>query len=82
MAGHERIATEEAPRGTGAYPRAVRAAGFVLIAAQGPLDPATPSIRGTTIEEQTRSTPDNVAAGPPDILVEIDAVLSLPSPEP
>ena len=56
------IVTEAAPRGTGAYSQALRAGDFVFISGQGPLDPATLEVRGTTIEEQTEHTLRNLEA--------------------
>lgn len=58
----EAVTTAEAPRGTGAYSQAIRVGEFVFISGQGPLDPATLEVRGTTIEEQTELTLRNVAA--------------------
>ena len=56
------IVTEAAPRGTGAYSQALRAGDFVFVSGQGPLDPATLEVVGTTIEEQTERTLANLAA--------------------
>ena len=56
------IATGEAPRGTGAYSQAIRAGDLVFISGQGPLDPATLEVVGTTVEEQTDKTLDNLEA--------------------
>ena len=56
------IVTEAAPRGTGAYSQALRAGDFVFVSGQGPLDPATLQVIGTTIEKQTERTLANLAA--------------------
>ena len=56
------VRTEEAPRGTGAYSQAIRAGDFVFISGQGPLDPATLGVVGSTIEEQTEVTLRNLEA--------------------
>ena len=56
------IVTTDAPRGTGAYSQAIRAGDFVFVSGQGPLDPETLEVVGTTIEEQTEQTLRNVEA--------------------
>jgi 2-iminobutanoate/2-iminopropanoate deaminase len=56
------LTTEAAPRGTGAYSQAIRAGDFVFISGQGPLEPGSLEVVGTTIEEQTEATLRNVAA--------------------
>lgn len=62
MIERNEIVAEGAPRGTGAYSQAIRAGDFVYISGQGPLDPATLEVIGTTIEEQTEITLRNVEA--------------------
>jgi 2-iminobutanoate/2-iminopropanoate deaminase len=56
------IRTDDAPRGTGAYSQAIRAGDFVFISGQGPLDPASLEILGTTVAEQTELTLRNLEA--------------------
>jgi 2-iminobutanoate/2-iminopropanoate deaminase len=58
----DEIVTDAAPRGTGAYSQAIRAGDLVFISGQGPLDPSTLEVLGTTIEEQTEQTLRNVRA--------------------
>jgi 2-iminobutanoate/2-iminopropanoate deaminase len=58
----DEIVTDAAPRGTGAYSQAIRAGDFVFISGQGPLDPATLEVLGTTVEEQTEQTLRNLRA--------------------
>lgn len=48
--------------GTFPYSQAVKAAGLVFVSGQGPFDPATGAIVGTTIQEQTRQALRNVEA--------------------
>jgi len=62
MPGQTEIVAEGAPRGTGAYSQAIRAGDFVFISGQGPLDPQTLEVLGSTIEEQTEITLRNVEA--------------------
>ena len=62
MDERDEIVTADAPRGTGAYSQAIRAGDLVFISGQGPLDPATLEVVGTTIEEQTEQTLRNVRA--------------------
>jgi 2-iminobutanoate/2-iminopropanoate deaminase len=60
------ITTTNAPTGNarGAFPysQAVVAGGLVFVAGQGPFDPATGAIVGSTIQEQTNQALRNVEA--------------------
>ncbi len=60
------VETPDAPRGNASgafsYSQAVVAGGLVFVAGQGPFDPATGSIVGTTIQEQTHQALANVKA--------------------
>jgi len=60
------VNTPEAPGaaqyGSFPYSQAVKAAGLVFVAGQGPFDPATGAIVGTTIQEQTRQALRNCDA--------------------
>ncbi len=47
---------------TAGYSQAVKAAGLVFVSGQGPFDPATGAVVGTTIQEQTRQALTNVQA--------------------
>jgi len=62
LAERTEITTDAAPLGSGAYSQAIRAGDFVFISGQGPLDPATLEVVGSTIEEQTEVTLHNLAA--------------------
>ncbi len=55
------IETDDAPRNP-AYSQAVRAGGLIFVSGQGPFDPATGAIVGTTIQEQTRQCLSNIQA--------------------
>ena len=55
------INTPDAPV-TASYSQAVKAAGLVFVSGQGPFDPATNAVVGTTIQEQTRQALTNVQA--------------------
>jgi 2-iminobutanoate/2-iminopropanoate deaminase len=44
------------------YSQAVKAGGFIFVAGQAPLDPATGQVVGETIQEQTAQSLRNVAA--------------------
>ena len=46
----------------GAYSQGLRAGDFVFVSGQGPLDPQTGQIVGTTIEEQTTRVLENIKA--------------------
>lgn len=58
----EIIRTDQAPLPPPTYSQAVRAAGLVFVAGQGPFDPATGKVKGETIQEQTRQCLANVSA--------------------
>jgi 2-iminobutanoate/2-iminopropanoate deaminase len=55
------ISTPDAPR-SASYSQAVKAAGLLFVSGQGPFDPATGAIVGTTIGEQTRQALANIEA--------------------
>lgn len=56
------IRTAKAPKPAAAYSQGVRKGGLLQVAGQVPIDPATGQIAGTTVEEQTRRTLENVRA--------------------
>jgi 2-iminobutanoate/2-iminopropanoate deaminase len=62
------VQTPDAPGGSGStggsfsYSQAVVAGGLVFVSGQGPFDPATGAIVGTTIQEQTRRCFQNIEA--------------------
>ena len=60
----EIIDTPDAPGaaayGSFPYSQAVKAAGLVFVSGQGPFDPGTGAVVGSTIEEQTRQVCENI----------------------
>jgi len=58
----EIIYTDEAPKSLAGYSQAVKAGGLVFVSGQGPFDPQTGDVVGTTIQEQTRQCLRNIAA--------------------
>jgi 2-iminobutanoate/2-iminopropanoate deaminase len=56
------IYTTDAPQPPPAYSQAVRAAGLIFVSGQGPFDPATGTVVGLTIQEQTRQCLTNIQA--------------------
>jgi 2-iminobutanoate/2-iminopropanoate deaminase len=60
------IETADAPRGNAGgpfpYSQAVAAGGLIFVSGQGPFDPVSGAIVGTTIQEQTRQALSNVQA--------------------
>ena len=69
------VASAAASPGTGGYTPALVAGDYVFVSGQGPLDPETLAVRGTTVAQQTRHTLENVVAlvraaggGPQDIV--------------
>jgi 2-iminobutanoate/2-iminopropanoate deaminase len=56
------IRTEQAPTSPASYSQGVRAAGLVFVSGQGPFDPGSGEVVGSTIQEQTAQCLRNVAA--------------------
>lgn len=56
------IFTPNAPKPPPTYSQAVKAAGLVFVSGTAPQDPSTGSIKGTTVQEQTRQCLTNIAA--------------------
>ena len=56
------VATDEAPRPLAGYSQAVKAAGLIFVAGQGPFDAKTGEVVGATIQEQTAQCLKNVEA--------------------
>ena len=56
------IITDAAPKPGGAYSQGLVMGDYVWVASQGPYDPVTRAIVGTTIEEQTVRVLENVKA--------------------
>jgi len=56
------IFTEEAPKSLAGYSQAVKAGGLVFVSGQGPFDPQTGDVIGTTIQEQTGQCLKNIKA--------------------
>lgn len=54
------VFTDGASKGDGPYSQAIVSGGFAFVSGQGPLEPRTGAIIGTTIEEQARVTMDNI----------------------
>ena len=58
----EIIHTDEAPKSLAGYSQAVKAGGLIFVSGQGPFDPKTGDVVGTTIQEQTRQCLQNIDA--------------------
>ena len=56
------IQTKRGAPPQGAYSQGWRAGDFVFVTGTGPIDPASGTIVGDTIEQQTEQTVDNIAA--------------------
>ena len=56
----EIIRTTDAPQPLGPYSQGIKAANFVFVAGQGPIDPKTGKIVDPDIESQTRQTLQNI----------------------
>lgn len=58
----EIIHTDEAPKSLAGYSQAVKSGGLIFVSGQGPFDPKTGDVVGTTIQEQTRQCLQNIDA--------------------
>lgn len=58
----EQISTDAAPKPAGAYSQGIVAGGFLYTAGLGPIDPKTGEKVGTTVEEQTKTVMQGLAA--------------------
>lgn len=56
------VFTTKAAKPPATYSQAVKAAGFVFVSGTAPADPATGSLVGATIQEQTRQCLTNISA--------------------
>jgi 2-iminobutanoate/2-iminopropanoate deaminase len=56
------VKTDKAPASPPSYSQGVLAAGLVFVSGQGPFDPGSGEVVGTTIQEQTAQCLRNVAA--------------------
>ena len=56
------INTPNAPRALAGYSQGVKAGDLIFVAGQGPFDPSTNDVVGSTIQEQTRQCLKNVQA--------------------
>jgi 2-iminobutanoate/2-iminopropanoate deaminase len=56
------VFTAKAAKPPAAYSQAVKAAGLVFVSGTAPIDPITGTIKGTTIQEQTRQCLTNIEA--------------------
>jgi 2-iminobutanoate/2-iminopropanoate deaminase len=56
------VSTADAPASPPSYSQGVVAAGLVFVSGQGPFDPDSGAVIGTTIQEQTAQCLKNVAA--------------------
>ena len=58
----QQLSTSSAAAPIGAYSQGLRAGDFVFVSGQGPLDPQTGKVVGTTIEDQTTRVLENIKA--------------------
>lgn len=58
----EVVYTSKAAKPPATYSQAIKAAGLVFVSGTSPADPATGTLVGTTIQEQTRQSLTNIAA--------------------
>ena len=58
----QQITTRSGASPVGAYSQGLRVGDFIFVSGQGPLDPETGQIVGTTVEEQTARVLENIRA--------------------
>ncbi|HET7427528.1 MAG TPA: Rid family hydrolase [Gemmatimonadales bacterium] len=58
----EVVYTSKAAKPPATYSQAIKASGLVFVSGTSPADPATGTLVGTTIQEQTRQSLTNIAA--------------------
>ena len=58
----QQISTRSGASPIGAYSQGIRVGDFIFVSGQGPLDPETGQIVGTTVEEQTARVLENLKA--------------------
>jgi len=71
------VRSAKAPKPPATYSQAVKAAGLVFVSGTSPHDPATGTIQGTTIQEQTRQCLTNIAAILEEAGSSLDKVVSV-----
>jgi 2-iminobutanoate/2-iminopropanoate deaminase len=62
MSMKEEVRTLRAPLPSGPYSQGLRVDGWIFVSGQGPVDSTSGAIVGTTIEQQTQATLENVRA--------------------
>jgi 2-iminobutanoate/2-iminopropanoate deaminase len=60
--GRQIVSTSKSAKSPATYSQAVKAAGLVFVSGRAPADPATGSLVGETIQQQTRQCLTNIAA--------------------
>jgi 2-iminobutanoate/2-iminopropanoate deaminase len=58
----ESISTPRAPKALAGYSQGIKSNGFIFVAGQGPFDPTSGEVVGTTIQEQTAQCIRNIEA--------------------
>jgi 2-iminobutanoate/2-iminopropanoate deaminase len=58
----QQITTRSGASPVGAYSQGLRVGDFIFVSGQGPLDPETGQVVGTTVEEQTARVLENIQA--------------------
>ena len=71
------VSSVKAPKPPATYSQAVKAAGLVFVSGTSPHDPATGTIKGTTIQEQTRQCLANIAAILEEAGSSLDKIVSI-----
>jgi 2-iminobutanoate/2-iminopropanoate deaminase len=75
--GRQIVFTSKAAKPPATYSQAVKAAGLIFVSGTAPVNPATGTIDGTTIQQQTRQCLENIVAILEEAGSSLDKVVSV-----
>jgi 2-iminobutanoate/2-iminopropanoate deaminase len=75
--GRQIVFTSKAAKPPATYSQAVKAAGLIFVSGTAPVNPATGTVDGTTIQQQTRQCLENIVAILEEAGSSLDKVVSV-----